>query len=228
MKNPAPRLAVASLVALSLGGCADPPPLFGESPLVPSTTEPPAAKPDLAMESYPEGPYGNQEGDTFFDIDMPGYRLTLDKTDTTAATWEDSITLSSVRAANPNAKCIWVSLGASWCGVCRQEQSMLPAEIAKQDAAAPKIAVYSMLMEGPDNGSNKVTKDDVDAWIADFSQNYPVVMSDGKIHQDIWRGWDDNGVIGLPFNLIIDRKTMAVKGHLRTPTYEAAVQMCDQ
>lgn len=83
-------------------------------------------------------------------------------------------------------------------------------------------------MEGPQNGSNKVTKDDLDNWAGEFHQNYPVMMSDGKVHQQIWRGWDNNGVIGLPFNMILDRKTMQVKGHLGSPTFAAASAMCDQ
>lgn len=84
------------------------------------------------------------------------------------------------------------------------------------------------------NGSNTVSKDDVDSWTTEFHQNYPVLMDDGGgkqgggIHNKIWQGWDTNGTIGLPFNLIVDRKTMQVKGHLTTPTYAGAEALCDQ
>ena len=81
-------------------------------------------------------------------------------------------------------------------------------------------------MEGPVNGSNKVVKDDVDGWTQEFMQNYPVLMGDGKIQQKIWAGY--GSTIGLPFNLIIDRATMTVKGHLGAPTIANATAMCDQ
>ena len=221
--------ALSCLALVGVAGCADPPNLYGDSRVVTTspgnTTE--APKPDLAMDTYPEGPYGNQTGDTFFDLDNPGYRLTPEHTDTTSVTWEDSITLSSLRSAHPTAKCILISLGASWCGACRQEQSSLPDAIAAQDPASEKIAVYHILMEGMQNGSNKVTKDDVDAWISDFHQTFPTVMSKNNIHQKIWQGWDTNGTIGLPFNLLVDRKTMAVKGHLADATFDGAVKMCE-
>ena len=82
-----------------------------------------------------------------------------------------------------------------------------------------------MLMEGPVNGSNKVVKDDLDQWTQEFHQNYPSVMSDGKIHQKIWQGW--GSTIGLPFNLIIDRETMVVKGLMMGGGLQAAADMCN-
>lgn len=106
--------SAASLLAAGLSACADPPPLYGDSTNVPGNNMPtPMAMPDMAMDPYPEGPYGNQEGDTMFDIDLPGYRLSLDHTDITEVPWEDSITLSSVRAQS-KAKCIWLALDAFW------------------------------------------------------------------------------------------------------------------
>ena len=53
-------------------------------------------------------------------------------------------------------------------------------------------------------------------------------MGDGSIQQRIWAGYDMNGVIGLPVNLVIDRKTMVVKGKLGSPTFQAASALCDQ
>ena len=88
--------------------------------------------------------------------------------------------------------------------------------------------MYDILFEGPQNGSNKVTKDDLDSWTQEFTQTYPVVMGDGSIQQRIWAGYDMNGVIGLPVNLVIDRKTMVVKGKLGSPTFQAASALCDQ
>jgi hypothetical protein len=57
-------------------------------------------------------------------------------------------------------------------------------------------------------------------------QNYPVLMGDGMIQNRLFQGW--GSTIGLPFNLIIDRETMAVKGLLKSPDYQAASDLCDQ
>ena len=51
-------------------------------------------------------------------------------------------------------------------------------------------------------------------------------MGDGAVHQKLWQGY--GSTIGLPFNLIIDRNTMVVKGHLGSPSFQAASAMCDQ
>lgn len=91
---------------------------------------------------------------------------------------------------------------------------------------SPKFEVYHILFEGPQNGSNKVTKDDVDRWTQQFNQNYPVVMGDGKFQNPIFNAWAQGGVIGLPLNLVIDRETMQVKAHVG-PDYNGAVAACD-
>lgn len=83
-------------------------------------------------------------------------------------------------------------------------------------------------MEGPTNGSRMVAKDDLDSWAGEFKQNYPVVMDNGEaVFNRFASAWAMNGSIGLPFNLILDRKTMTVIGHLTSPTYAAASAMCD-
>lgn len=95
-----------------------------------------------------------------------------------------------------------------------------------QDKTSPKLAIYHILIEGGVNGSNRVNRDDVDAWTTMYHQNYPVLMGDGKIQQTIWRGY--GSTIGLPFALVIDRETMVVKGQLSGPGYQAASDLCDQ
>lgn len=65
----------------------------------------------------------------------------------------------------------------------------------------------------------------MDKWTQQFMQTYPVLMGDGAVHQKIWTGY--GSTIGLPFNLILDRNTMQVKGKLGSPTYQAAADLCD-
>lgn len=110
--------STASLLASALAGCADPPLLYGDHPASTSgTTMPPVTAPDLWMDVYPSGPYGNQTGDVMFDIELEGYRLSPANNDSTTLDWQDEdhkISLSSVRSEHPNAKCIWLSIGAFW------------------------------------------------------------------------------------------------------------------
>lgn len=107
--------SAASLLALGLSACADPPPLYGDAPATAgnNTMVPETPKPDLAMDPYPGGPYGVAQGDTVDDIDLPGYRLSLADNDIATVPWEDSITLASVRSQS-NAKCIWLAFDAYW------------------------------------------------------------------------------------------------------------------
>lgn len=72
-----------------------------------------------------------------------------------------------------------------------------------------------------------MVKDDLDRWTQQFHQNYPAVMGDGKFQNPIFRAWAQNGVIGLPLNLVIDRQTMQVKGQVG-PSFADAVATCDQ
>ena len=108
------RSSVA-LPLLALAACGGPPALYGDksSPAT-STEKPQPPPPDMAMDVYPSGPYGNQPGEVMGDIDLQGYRLTLDQTDSTMLAWEDHLTLASVRSDARNAKCIWLQTDALW------------------------------------------------------------------------------------------------------------------
>src|SRR5689334_5657927 len=105
----------ASLLTAALSGCADPPLLYGDHPATSNGTNmPPTVAPDLWMDVYPSGPYGSQPGDILGDIDLPGYRLSVDKTDSSELAMEQHLTLASVRQSYQDAKCIWIQVDAFW------------------------------------------------------------------------------------------------------------------
>jgi hypothetical protein len=109
----------ALLLGPALSACSDPPPLYGDKPVVATggpTAGPDMAMlpPDLAMDVYPSGPYGNQVGDIVEDIDLPGYHLSVANNDPSKVPWEDHIKLSQIRSEYRTSKCMWLAVDAFW------------------------------------------------------------------------------------------------------------------
>lgn len=223
LRNPATRSAIhACALFLGLAGCnATPPPLYGDQP-VKHEEGPAPTPPDMAMVKYPEGPYGNQEGETLADINFAGYRMSPGNQDPEKLMWDETIKLGEFHA-NPACKCLLVTWGATWCGACQQEQPALVADIQKD----PSFCVINILQEGPKNGT-LATQSDVKEWASHFQQNFPVVIGT-KQTQSLWNGWAMNGVIGLPFNFIVQPRTMKVLGNVQgfSPTiHDEAMALC--
>jgi len=232
------RSTLTGLALLSLGSflvaCGDPPSLYGDSNAANSSMTKKTAMPDMAqLAPYPPPPYGNQAGDVLANLKVTGYRMSPTQTDSTQLMWDDTITLEDFHA-NPKLKCMLISFSATWCNPCNQEQGVLPGDVAND----PSFGVLNILIEGPVDGSQMVTKDDVDNWTQKFSQNYPVVTggdSSGKSRQDLeslWIGWGPGGSnsIGLPFNMVVRTTDMQVADVIQGfgPTiHDDAVAKCE-
>ena len=184
-----------------------------------------ARPPDLARVAYPPGPYGNLAGDTLANFTLSGYRLSPDQTDSTQLPWVSDISLEDFHA-NPGCKCLVISYSATWCGACQQEQGTLPGEVARD----PGLCVLDIHIEGPVNGSGRVTRADVDQWTQRYQQDYPVVLGTPQQAQ-LWNGWGQNNTIGLPFNFIVQPDTMQVVDAIQgydPQLHDHAMQLCGQ
>ena len=215
---------------LALAACGGPPALYGDksSPVTnpggnSNNNTPP---PDMAMVAYPAGPYGNMKGDVIAEqMFEGGYRLDATHTDSSALDWAADIKFNDFHA-NPNCKALVISYSATWCGACQQEQGALPAEVDGKNG----FCVLNIHIEGPQNGSNMVTKDDVDAWTQRFHQTYPVVLGNAAVRQ-LWNGWGQNGSIGLPFNFVVKPDTMEIMDAIQgfdPMIKDHAMQLCGQ
>ena len=150
---------------------------------------------DLSMPSssaYPVGPYGNQVGDTMADFTAAGYSATH--------VWSTAMKLSDIRA-NPACKCLVLTIGATWCGACQDEQP----DLVSDTTSDPNFCVLGILQEGPSGAV--ATKTDVDNWENAFHQNFPVMQGNATTEK-LMHGYGSE--IGLPFSLIIKPGTMTV------------------
>ncbi len=101
-----------------------------------------------------------------------------------------------------NYKIIVLSVTGNWCTYCRQETAEI---IAKNEVFKGKqIAMIQAVAEGKSSGI-PATKDNFDAWVKDYKHNFDVFLDDGKrnLSQYFASG-------GLPFNLVIDARTMEI------------------
>jgi hypothetical protein len=198
------RLAVAGLVAALLVACSG----GGGGDARNRWDLKMGPPPDMSMgpPPYPMGPYGNKVGDTIADLMFSGYRLTVAQTDSSKLTWDNTISLSDYHANSANT-CMVLSIGATWCGACQQEQPAMTGDIQ----STPGLAALGILFEGPTNGTAS-TMQDVSNWTQQYHQDYFVVQGTEAIAQQLFQGYGSGmpPTIGLPFNLVINPKTMKV------------------
>jgi len=160
------------------------------------------AVPDLAMpKPYPASPYGVAENQTLADFTASGYRLSPGHTDATQLPWAEDIKLSEFYY-NAACKCMLITIGATWCTACQQEQ---PAVIADVEGD-PNFCVLGVLQEGLTGAT--ATQSDVEEWTAEYSQNFPVIQGNTKTNRLL--SGTGSGTIGLPYSLIVDPATMKV------------------
>lgn len=155
-----------------------------------------------AQPVYPPGPYGNALGKTIKDITLQGYRLTRQQTDSTKLQYAD-ISLHDYHA-NPRCKCLLITVGALWCGACRQEQPQLVQDVSGDS----NFCVLGIVQEGQSPGM-AATKDDVDAWTQEFMQNFFVAQGTPTTNH-YFDPYVQNGMIGLPFNLVVTPADMKI------------------
>jgi len=201
--------ATAAFLALSLGGLL---PLGcggGNATTDGGTT---IAMPDLAprppdLAPPPPPPYptvgiGTQIGDIVYDIEIEGYQLTPQQSDSSMLPY-GSIKLDQY-FQNPMCKCILLSVSAEWCTPCQIEQTSLPDYVRSH----PSLCVMNVLVEGKQetNPPTYATMKDVSDWTQAFSQDYPVGLPGANMRRHL----PETNPPALPTNVVIDPKTMTI------------------
>lgn len=158
--------------------------------------------PDMAKPPYPAGPYGNMMGNTLADIALEGYRLTPTMQDSSQLTYDNTIRLSEFHN-NPSCKCLFITIGAGWCGPCQEEQSGLIADVMNDSS----FCVLNVLLEGQSQTA-LATQQDVYTWTQQFMQDFYVVRGTQSVANQFENGYGNS--IGLPFNFVVDPKTMSI------------------
>lgn len=143
--------------------------------------------------AYPSGPYAIAVGSTYPNVSLNGYR-------DGAGAWT---TITASDSYDPTGsrgiKALLVVISAAWCGPCQEEAKNMPSYKAKYGPQG--IRFLEVVIENLSGGP--ATQSTVDSWKKMASLDIDVVADPAK-------NACPKGSIGLPFNALIDAKTMKV------------------
>ena len=171
-------------------GAPPPPPATdsGGAPSPPADTAPPPATGD-----YPSGPYGLSVGSVIPNLSLNGYRGGT-------GTW-GALKLAEYYdpTGSRGAKGLLITVSAAWCGPCQEEAK----DLVDMFSASYKARGAKFLTAMIENTSrNPATQTTVDSWIKMAGTNFDIVADPSA--QLLKSG------AGLPFNLVVDPRTMKV------------------
>jgi len=179
---------IAPVVFFAMGCSSAPAPVVEPAPSTQS----------VSVCTYPDGPYGVHEGQTIpptfqWDGLAPGGAAQQ----YTTADFYDCDGTKGINAL------VFDSSG-QWCVACQQEALQLENVIA-QNWGAAGVNVITLMIE--DNNQKPTTDINVaQAWMTDYHlKNVPVAL-DPAFHFAVYV----NGSLGLPYNVLVDPRTMKV------------------
>jgi hypothetical protein len=181
------RLGLISLACLNSWSCGSGKPEIPEELL---------AVGESSRGDYPEGPYGQELGDTVRDLSFSGYA------DPTKARKLEEIRFADFYdpTGEKGAKLLLVNTAAAWCQPCRIEHEALPARVREYEEEGLKV--LSLLFQDPDGAP--ADRETLDAWVTLFDTNFPMAL-------------DPSYQMGLygpaetpPLNLVIDPRDMTL------------------
>lgn len=143
--------------------------------------------------AYPSGPYGFGVGAIYPDVSFSGYVAAK-------APWTTVATRDFYDPAGKRGlKAVLIVVSAAWCGPCRDEAKDLPTLNAKY---APQGVRFLEIVVQDTDGSG-ATQSTIDAWIAYAGLDTDVVADADEKSLP-------KASTGLPFNLLVDARTMKV------------------
>jgi hypothetical protein len=177
------------------------------TPIDPPPDPEPEASPTDPPSDYPKGPYGMGVGHVFPDLTLSGYRNGSGSW--TTLRMKDYYDPAGTRGI----KGIYMTVSAPWCTACVSEGKSLPARWPDYQAKGARF--LSAVVQ--DESHEPATRATVDTWIATFHTNYDIV-ADGAI-TTLPHDEQGNGSVGLPFNYVIDPRTMKVASIMSGPLF---------
>ncbi|MGZ3455418.1 MAG: peroxiredoxin family protein [Polyangiales bacterium] len=172
------------------GGAPPPPSDDSGAPKPPSDTGPVDPGPTGA---YPSGPYAIATGSTYPNVSLNGYKDGAGAWTTIAASdYYDPTGSRGIKA-------VLVVVSAAWCGPCQEEAKEMPSYKAKY--APQGIRFLEVVIENLTG--DPASQPTIDSWKKMASLDVDVAADPSK-------NACPKGSIGLPFNTLIDAKTMKV------------------
>jgi len=158
------------------------------------TDPPPEADPPPSTE-YPSGPYGKSVGATFPNLSWSGYK-------DSAGAWT-TITMNDYfdPDGSKGVRAVLIEMSAVWCGVCQSEAARFSPTYSSWKSKGARFATLMVqnLSRGP------ATQADVDLWVSKFKTSWDVVADPAMSLAP-----PTGGSIGLPYNIILDPRTMKI------------------
>ena len=178
-----------AFVALAATGCSSSP-----APVV----EPAPSAQSVTACVYPDGPYGIHVGDTI----PPTFTWSGLGPGGAAQQYASTDFYDCDGTKGINA--IVFDSSATWCGACQEEATQLEGIIAN-NWGPNGVAVITLMVQ--DANQNPTTDINVaQAWMTDYHlKNVPVAL-DPKFNFAVYV----NGTLGLPYNVLVDPRTMKV------------------
>jgi hypothetical protein len=174
---------------------------------------------------YPAGPYSSGVGGILPDVHAQGYRLSPQETDSAKLPWDMNIDVAEYHR-RAQCKCLVISVAATWCGACMQEQPALIAAVQGD----PGFCALGILQDGLSGGSQQpATQADVFDWTQRFHQNFYVVQGNQGTEWGLILGHGSGSSVPLPFSLIVKPSTMTVVGEIdgaRSDVHDYAMGLC--
>jgi hypothetical protein len=181
-------LAIAALAPITLGCSSSPAPVVEPAPPTQAVT----------VGTYPDGPYGIHVGDTI----PPTFTWSGLAPGGTPQQYASTDFFDPDGTKGINA--IVFDSSATWCGACQQEASSLEGIIANNWGPNGVAVITLMVEDGNHTPSSDINV--AQAWMTDWHlKNVPVAL-DPKFGFAVYV----NGSLGLPYNVLVDPRTMKV------------------
>jgi hypothetical protein len=227
-----PSIAAVASLLLSVSGCSSPssppaPPSPGGGGNVPGSGSGSGNSGAPTPAPYPPGPYSSGIGGILPEVRGAGYRLSAHETDSRNLPWDPDIDVAEYHQ-RPECTCLVVSVAATWCGECVQEQPLLIQGVASD----PGFCVLGVLQDGLQGGQEVLaTEEDVFNWTQQFHQNFYVIQGNQGTGWGLITGHGTGSSVPLPFSLIVKPDTMTVVGEVlgwRADIHDYATGLCAQ
>lgn len=160
------------------------------------------------LPSYPSGPFGTTKGSVIRNYSLIGMPSPDDSTaavsmalqDFYDPTGEGVYPEGSPYSEGPLPKALLITLGATWCGPCKEEaENVLPQLHA---SLRPTGAQFLFVLVEGDPGS-PATEANLSAWVNAFDSSWPQAIDPS---QDFRSAYGTS----FPINLVVDPKTMTI------------------
>jgi hypothetical protein len=174
----------------------------------PAAPDPGAGNPDSGapaetgpteVDGYPVGPYGMKVGQVFPDLTLEGYRDGKgDWVELAVRDYYDPTGDKGIRG-------LYLTVSAPWCAACQGEAKSLPGMYDSKYRASGARFLTAIVQDADSKPAGRAT---VDAWVSTYKTNYDVA-ADGAM-TTVPRDATGGGSIALPYNYVIDPRTMRI------------------